>query len=389
MSAEHREEIRPTFGKRLGKGLLWLLRFVLRLFFVVLLGIALGVGIFYGVVALYNQYIWPVQVHTIQLEQLQTRHEQESSLTARRLNDLQERLDGLALQQDSDKEALAALDADLTEVRTSQKGQSDSLAALQALQADLEALRAELQAIQTDQEAVQADLAAAQAALEAGDESVAAELQAVRTAQERIGAALGRLQAEQESIGQELASQQAEIDGWDEGLEAKSQEIAALAARLEGEFSPVALRRDLILVKAMNLLARARLLLVQSNYGLAQTDLQAARELLMGLSGEVSDDEAAAVAAIVARLDAALANLPEAPVAAADELDGAWQLLVAGLPAEVAITAAIEITPALTTTVSLTSTVTLTPTVSLTPTATLETTPTVTVTVTPTSTNGS
>jgi hypothetical protein len=376
MSAEHPEETRPTFGKRLGKGLLWLLRFVLRLFFVVLLGIALGVGIFYGIVALYNQYIWPVQVHTIQLEQLQTRQGQDSSLTARRLNDLQERLDVLALQGDSDKQALAALDANLAEVRASQEGQETSLAALQALRADLDALQAELEAVQGAQEAVQA-------ALEAGDESVAADLQAVRVAQERIGAALGRLQVEQESIGQELDSQQAEIDDSIESVEASRQEIAALAAGLEGRFSPVALRRDLTLVKAMNLLARARLLLVQSNYGLAQTDLQAARELLVAPSGEVSDDQAAVVAAIVARLDAALANLPEAPVAAADELDGAWQLLAAGLPDEAAVLPALEITPAITTTVS------LTPTITLTPTATLEVTPTVTVTVTPTSTTGS
>jgi hypothetical protein len=383
MSAEHREEIRPTFGKRLGKGLLWLLRFALRLFFVVLLGIALGVGIFYGVVALYNQYIYPVQVHTIRLEQLQTRQEQDSSLTARRLSDLQERLDVLALQGDTDKQALAALDANLAEVRASQEGQSASLAALRALQADLDALQAELEAVRVDQEAVQAELEAAQAALGAGDESVAADLQEVRTAQERIGAVLGRLQAERESIGQELESQQAELDDWVESVEVSRQEIAALAAGLEGEFSPVALRRDLILVKAMNLLARARLLLVQSNYGLAQTDLQAARELLVALSGEVPDGQAAAVAAIVARLDAALANLPEAPVAAADELDGAWQLLAAGLPVEAAILPALEITPAITTTVS------LTPTVTLTPTATLEVTPTVTVTLTPTSTAGS
>jgi hypothetical protein len=383
MSAEHREEIRPTFGKRLGKGLLWLLRFALRLFFVVLLGIALGVGIFYGVVALYNQYIYPVQVHTIRLEQLQTRQEQDSSLTARRLSDLQERLDVLALQGDTDKQALAALDANLAEVRASQEGQSASLAALRALQADLDALQAELEAVRVDQEAVQAELEAAQAALGAGDESVAADLQEVRTAQERIGAVLARLQAERESIGQELESQQAELDDWVESVEVSRQEIAALAAGLEGEFSPVALRRDLILVKAMNLLARARLLLVQSNYGLAQTDLQAARELLVALSGEVPDGQAAAVAAIVARLDAALANLPEAPVAAADELDGAWQLLAAGLPVEAAILPALEITPAITTTVS------LTPTVTLTPTATLEVTPTVTVTLTPTSTAGS
>jgi predicted nucleic acid-binding Zn-ribbon protein len=386
MSTEHPEETRPTFGRRLGKGLLWLLRFALRLFFVVLLGIALGIGIFYGAAALYNQYIMPVQVHTIQLEQVQTRQEQDSALTTRRLNDLQERVDTLTLQGDSNKQAFAGLEVSLAEVRASQEGQETSLAAVQALQAELAALQTELAALQADLEAVQADLEAAQAALETGDESFAADLEALQSAQERVGAALGRLQAEQESLGRELESQQAEMDAWPEHIDAVRQEIGALAAGLEGDLAPAALRRDLILAKAMNLLARARLLLVQSNYGLAQTDLRAARELLVALSG-VGPEGQAVVDAIVARLDAALGNLPEAPVAAADELDGAWQLLAAGLPTEAAVAPALEITPAMTTTVSLTPTVTLTPTGSLTPTAASEITPTAT--ITPTSTGGS
>lgn len=365
MSTEHPEKTHPTFGQRLGRGLLWLLRFALRLFFVVLLGIALGVGIFYGIVALYNQYIYPVQVHTIQLEQVRTRQEQDTSLTARRLNDLQERLETLTRQGDSNKQTLAGLEVGLAEVSASQEGQAATLAALRALQTDLNALQADLAA-------VHAGLAAAQAALESGDETVAADLEAVRTAQERIGAALGRLQAEQESFGQELDSQQAEIEAWQEKVDAVRQEIVTLADGLEGDLAPVALRRDLILVQAMNLLARARLLLVQSNYGLAQTDLQAARELLLANEPLLSPPGEAGVAAIVARLDATLGNLPAAPVAAADELDGAWQLLAAGLPAKAALPPALQIAPAVTTTVPLTPTMApeITPTVTITPTTT-------------------
>jgi hypothetical protein len=47
----------------------------------------------------------------------------------------------------------------------------------------------------------------------------------------------------------------------------------------------------------------------------------------------------------VDRLDAALEALPASPVAAADELEGAWQLLVAGLPEESLTAAESEATP--------------------------------------------
>ena len=84
----------------------------------------------------------------------------------------------------------------------------------------------------------------------------------------------------------------------------------------------------------MQWLIRARLVLVQNNLGLAQVDLLAARRVLVALQVELSTEQAeqaAQIAQVVARLDAALGYLPTAPVAAADELEGAWQLLVADM----------------------------------------------------------
>jgi hypothetical protein len=97
----------------------------------------------------------------------------------------------------------------------------------------------------------------------------------------------------------------------------------------------------------MQWLTRARLVLVQNNLALAQVDLLAARRVLVALQAELPTDQAAQLAQVVDRLDAALAALPAAPVAAADELEGAWQLLVAEMaPAPAATPAATPEAPA-------------------------------------------
>ena len=85
-------------------------------------------------------------------------------------------------------------------------------------------------------------------------------------------------------------------------------------------------------MKAMEMLTRGRLYLVQNNLGLAQNEVQAARDVLAGLVAP--DYQQAALNAMIIRLDLALANLPGAPVLAAEDLEIAWQLLRAGLPSE-------------------------------------------------------
>jgi hypothetical protein len=87
------------------------------------------------------------------------------------------------------------------------------------------------------------------------------------------------------------------------------------------------------LLKSMELLSRARLFLYQSNFGLAKQDIQSARDLLANLlnsPGAASIAQAGNInlAELVQRLDLALARLPEFPVAASDDLDIAWQLLL-------------------------------------------------------------
>jgi hypothetical protein len=89
---------------------------------------------------------------------------------------------------------------------------------------------------------------------------------------------------------------------------------------------------QLTLTRAIELLSRGRLYLSQSNFGLAKTDIAAARDLLFGLQSTISADQSASLKIVIDRLDLALSNLPVYPVVAVYDLDLAWQYLVDGLP---------------------------------------------------------
>ena len=78
---------KTSFLGRLGKAFARLVGFCLRLLFTLVLGAALGVGIFYGAIFLYRQYIEPVQVHEIRLDVMDARRQQEIERSAQRMED--------------------------------------------------------------------------------------------------------------------------------------------------------------------------------------------------------------------------------------------------------------------------------------------------------------
>ncbi len=90
--------------------------------------------------------------------------------------------------------------------------------------------------------------------------------------------------------------------------------------------------KQLTLTRSLELLSRSRLYLSQSNFGLAETDVTEARNLLYSLLPVVSADEVDGLKVVISRLDLALDNLPEYPVVAVYDVDIAWKLLVDGLP---------------------------------------------------------
>lgn len=92
------------------------------------------------------------------------------------------------------------------------------------------------------------------------------------------------------------------------------------------------LKHEVMMTRALEMLGRARLYLVQSNFGLAKQDVQNARDLLTQLQSET---QAEPLAQVISRLDLTLGNLPAFPVVASADLEIAWQLLITGAPANI------------------------------------------------------
>jgi prefoldin subunit 5 len=168
-------------------------------------------------------------------------------------------------------------------------------------------------------------------------------------------------------LNQQLSETNTRIDGIERSVQAHTASLETLAnmqSTLETQLKEsndktlLALKHEVMLTRVLDMLARARLYLAQSNFGLAKADVQSARDLLAELqAGEENEVQAQALE----RLDMALANLPDFPVVASGDLEITWQILMSG---KTVATATPE--PA--------------PTVTVTPQATLEITPTVTAT---------
>jgi hypothetical protein len=92
------------------------------------------------------------------------------------------------------------------------------------------------------------------------------------------------------------------------------------------------LDRQINLLKSMELLSRARLFMYESNFGLARQDVQIGRDLLAKIQPDAPRPLSDELKTVVQRLDMSLSNLPDFPVAASDDLDIAWQILLSGLP---------------------------------------------------------
>lgn len=138
------------------------------------------------------------------------------------------------------------------------------------------------------------------------------------------------------TLDSQLDETVARIEALDQSVQAHSASLekleemdAALESRIEqtNDLTLLALKNEVTLTRVLDLLARARLYLAQSNFGLAKADVQSARDLLAELQASAADE---AQAQAVERLDFALDNLPEFPVIASGDLEIAWQILMTG-----------------------------------------------------------
>ncbi len=279
---------RPSFGARMWSAFRAFVRALFRLALLVLIIAAIVLGAYQGIPLLYNNYVLPLQQNTRDIGDLRARQDQTAGQVTERLNDVRERIDQLEVVSDQDKQTIAELQTQIQE---------------------LEALLV----------AQQGELSEAMAQSEEQDEALQQTLDSLSESLGEMDTALGSLE---DSIG-ELAG---EVD------ENRAQSDALALAFADAENPINTLRRELQLVKAMELITRSRLFLSERNLGLLEQDLLAARELLLGLQGDVLDYQEDALTAVIERLDLALGNLPDELDLAENDLEVAWQLLVDGLP---------------------------------------------------------
>jgi chaperonin cofactor prefoldin len=319
---------KQSFGDRMAIAFLAFIRALITLLVIILVMGLIAAAVIYGGPALYRQYVAPIQNNLTQIQNVQAQQEQTNQQFSQRMDSLQSRITDLESQRDADKQALNELKVQITGLASTQ---------------------------QTNQQAWQSTQTAGISTLD------------------QLSNRLAALEARSTNLQQE-------IDSTDTNL-------SSLATAVQSENLPVAvLRRELQLVKAMEYLTRARISLIANNLGSAQTDIQAAHDLLTTLESLVPDYQTSALQAIISRLELALGNLPKSPVLASDDLEIAWQLLQKGLPEEAGLTPAPTATGSLTPGAQLSrpggqATGTPTPTTAQGPTNT--TTPTPTPTTTP------
>ena len=143
----------------------------------------------------------------------------------------------------------------------------------------------------------------------------------------------GDLDARLSAVESSQSATDARLDDIDEliaGQNTRIEDLDELAATLgtELELTNSAASRQLEVTRAAELMSRARLFLFQANYGLAAADLDAARTTLSDIDSAGPDAVDENLSEVIDRLDRAIANLPDLPVAAASDLDIAWQALL-------------------------------------------------------------
>ncbi len=158
------------------------------------------------------------------------------------------------------------------------------------------------------------EMAAEVASLKADVSALTGEIAGVSDSQDGLGDRLGSV----EDLIASHTDKLAELAGIRASLEA-----AASADRAE-------VVRQVSMLRAMELLSRARLFLFEANYGLARVDIEAARSILSAVPGTETD--AGALEETLFRIDRTLDNLPGSPVIAADDLDIAWAVLLGAIP---------------------------------------------------------
>ncbi len=129
-------------------------------------------------------------------------------------------------------------------------------------------------------------------------------------------------------LGSQLEALERRLDRLADELDGIATDQSTLQSEVAGATADMAAQVELL--KAMELLSRARLFVYQANYGLAEQDVVTAIGILGALDAATLAD--GVLDETLFRLDRVVAALPTRPALAADDLDIAWQVLLDNRP---------------------------------------------------------
>jgi uncharacterized coiled-coil protein SlyX len=160
-----------------------------------------------------------------------------------------------------------------------------------------------------------------------------AELDDLSNQGEASLAQLENLHKQLDALGQSLDDLEIRYAALQRETDVAQENLTLMSDYLLSQEAPLAVMyREVQLVKGMELLTRSRISLEMGDAGQARRDVQEARTLLLNLRSFTFGDQTLVLDTIIERLDLALEDFDRAPTLVSNDLENAWQLLLAGLP---------------------------------------------------------
>ncbi|MFZ0544257.1 MAG: hypothetical protein WAM60_02380 [Candidatus Promineifilaceae bacterium] len=236
----------------------------------------------------------------------------------------------LTLSADSYTTA-ARVDLLRSDVNSLMENETDGRRQSSEFQSDLTTLDGRVSAVERE---MGSDLTQQEAQLSALEERLDAMIAAGTVISENVAtlnAGVGALQTDIVSNSSDIDSLGGEVDGLQSellGLTDQTDTLeASLADPLAATEDVTELRQILVLFRVWELVARARLRLVEDNPGQALADVQSAQTVLGVVIDGSSEEMAAALDPVQERLDLAATELPDDPVTASRDLETGWEAL--------------------------------------------------------------
>lgn len=213
----------PTLGDRTATFAARLARWVLRVLFVLVIGVGLGLVVYFGVPAVYRKYVEPVQANTERLAEVEAALAELQAQSRRDRADLDARLAQIEGELARLTEALAGSQSEVA-------AHADRLEGLRNVPSRLDALESDSEDLATDLAALEASLADA----ESPTQRLGRRLEMIRALEALTRARLWLIQdnlglaADDIELAHEILAQVAE-----EAPEEEAAVLASIIARLD------------------------------------------------------------------------------------------------------------------------------------------------------------